>query len=220
MGYCEYKIPFFIEGKYATTREMEIGGKHHEETERIERLTSVTVPLTQEKLEDKKANLSFVREDVRTLFKQELDCAEGKAILSLHGRADKVIRKQGTLIISDDKHTGYPQRHDRMTEPYNDQLLQVLTYLHSRFYLGRSFGGWGEIPHSLKMYQVNIVNTRNKSVYKTYEDIVTERHEELLFDYTSRFTQKCLKWKTFVHHNKSAKCKACGFFNECANAIH
>src|SRR5687767_10529012 len=118
MGYCEYKIPFFIEGKYAATREMEIGGQHHEEAEKIERATAITVPLTENKLKDRKADLSFVREDIRTLFKQELYLAKGNAILSLHGRADKVIRKQGTLIISDDKHTGHPQRHDAMIEPY------------------------------------------------------------------------------------------------------
>ncbi|MDE1819153.1 MAG: hypothetical protein KGI19_11190, partial [Thaumarchaeota archaeon] len=84
------------------------------------------VPLTKTKLQDKKEDLSFVREDIQTSFVQEFDLPAGKAILSLFGRADKVVRKKEILIVSDDKHVSNPRRYDMMSAPYAGQLLQVL----------------------------------------------------------------------------------------------
>lgn len=219
MGYCEYKIPFLKEGISIKTEEMIIGSEHHEELERIERETTITVPLTKKKLEDKKSDLNFIREDIHTAFTHEFDFSNGKAKLTLFGRADKVFREKEILIVSDDKHTANPSRHDTMREPYNDQLLQVLTYLHSKYNLGSSFGGLAEIPHTKKMYKINIVDSKTKLIYKTYEDYVTKNHTELLFNYTSRFTQKCLQWDDLMHHNSKPKCKACGYFNDCTNAL-
>ncbi|MGI0086895.1 MAG: hypothetical protein ACREBI_02895 [Nitrosotalea sp.] len=219
MGYCEFQIPFFIEGIKVETVEMLKGIEHHEEAERIERETVIPVPLTRTKLEDKKADLNFMREDIQTSFAQEFDFPQGSSRLTLSGRADKVIRDKGTLIVSDDKRVSNPSRYDAMPEPYIGQLLQVLTYLNSRYYLGSSFGGWAEIPHVQKRYQINIVDSKTRSVYKTYEDNVTRRHLELLFDYALRFTKKCLQLDALTHHNSKARCKACGFFNDCSRAL-
>lgn len=219
MGYCEFKIPFFAHNVYAKTEEMMIGTQHHEEAEQIERETAITVPLTKKKLENQHSDLNFIREDIQTRFTHEFDFTKGKARLTLFGRADKVMRKNAILMISDDKNTSKPDRHDMMTEPFNDQLLQVLTYLHSKYYLGHSFGGWVDIPHLQKKYQINIVDSKTKRIYKTYETIVDKKEVELLFDYTSRFTQKCLQWDALLHHNSKTKCKACGFFNDCAKAL-
>ncbi len=219
MGYCEFQIPFFIEGVRVETAQMTLGTEHHEEAERIEKETTIQVPLTKTRLEDKKTDLNFMREDIQTLFVKDFDFREGHARLVLFGRADKVIREDQTLIVSDDKHASNPRRYDAMSQPYNSQLLQVLTYLDSKYYLGDSFGGWSGIPHEKKMYQINIVDSRTKSVYKTYKDIVTETHTELLFDYLSQFTKKCLEWDELIHHNSKPKCKACGFFENCSNAL-
>jgi hypothetical protein len=219
MGYCEYKIPFFIQDTYVKTEPMIIGAEYHEEVERIERETAITVPLTEKKLKDKKSDLSFLREDIQTQFVQEFDLPKGKAKLTLFGRADKIIRENETLLISDDKRTSRPERHSTRMQPYDDQLLQVLTYLHSKYYLGTTFGGWIDIPHIKKKYQINIVDSKTKSIYKTYEDIVNKNHIKLLMDYTSKFTQKCLQLETLVHHNSKMKCKACGFFDDCSKAI-
>ena len=220
MGYCEYKIPFFIQGVKAKKSEaMMIGTQHHEESEKLDRETAITVPLTKTKLENKKEDLNFVREDIQTKFVYDFELPKGDAKLTLFGRADKVFRKKEMLIISDDKNTSRPERHDVMTEPYNDQLLQVLAYLHSEYYLGDSFGGWTKIPHKEKSYQINIIDSKSKTIYKTYEDKVNKTHEKLLFDYTSQFTQKCLDWVSLNHHNSRAKCKACGFFDDCDEAL-
>ena len=219
MGYCEFKIPFLIEGVKIKTTEMMIGSEHHEELERIERETVIPIPLTKEKLEDKKADLAFMREDVNTVFMHEFNFPNETARLTLFGRADKVFRQNEVLIVSDDKHTSNPSRHDTMIKPYNDQLLQVLTYLHSKYDLGDSFGGLSDIPHTQMMYRINIIDTRTRSIYKTYEDYVTNTHKEFLFDYVSRFTQKCLQLDELMHHNSKPKCKACGFFNDCNNAL-
>ena len=219
MGYCEFQIPFFIEGIRAETAQMLVGTEYHEEAERIERETSIIIPLTKTKLKDKKADLSFVREDIQTSFVQEFNFSTSKAKLTLFGRADKVIRKNETLIVSDDKHVSNPKRYDMMPEPYIGQILQVLAYLNSEYYLGESFGGWTKIPHSERMYQINIVDSNTKSIYKTYEEIVNEKHVELLLDYASKFTRKCLELDSLTHHNSKPKCKACGFFDNCNNAL-
>ena len=128
------------------------------------------------------------------------------------------MRHKETLIISDDKHTYKPARHDSMKEPYDSQLLQVLAYLHSRYYLGDLLG-WAEIPHTRKMYQVNIIDSRTGSVYKTYENVVGKKDSELLFGNALKFTQKCLNLDELVHHNSKARCKACGYFDDCSKAL-
>jgi hypothetical protein len=216
MGYCEFLIPFFIEGVKAETVQMAAGAQFHEQAEKMERETAVVVPLTKTKLEDKKADLDFIREDIQTLFLLELP--DGKARLELFGRADKVMRQNETLIISDDKHTSSPGRHDAMREPYDSQLLQVLVYLHSKYYLGDLLG-WAEIPHERKAYQVNIIDGRTGSVYKRYENVVGSKETGLLFGNALRFAQKCLQWNELVHHNSRARCRACGFFGECSKAL-
>lgn len=219
MGYCEFQIPFFIEGVRVETSQMLVGTEYHEEAERIDRETAVVVPLTKTKLQDKKEDLSFVREDIQTSFVQEFDLPAGKAILSLFGRADKVVRKKEILIVSDDKHVSNPRRYDMMSAPYAGQLLQVLAYLNSKYYLGESFGGWKEIPCSEKMYQINIVDSKTRSIYKTYEEIVNENHAELFLGYTSKFVKKCLELDSLEHHNSKPKCKACGYFSDCSHAL-
>lgn len=195
------------------------GAEHHEEAERIERETAILVPLTVEKLQDKKQDLSFVREDVRAVYQIEFDTEKGKALLTLKGRADKVIRMQSTLIIYDDKSTVNPSRHDNRTEPYLDSLLQLLTYLHSKFYLGRKLGGWAEIPHSKKMYQVNIIDRNSGQIYKTYEETVTKVHTQLLIDHATKFALKCLELDALAHHNNKYKCRPCGYFKDCSFAL-
>jgi hypothetical protein len=219
MGYCEFKIPFLVEGVKVKTAEMIIGSVHHEDLERMERETVVPVPLTREKLQDKKADLSFMREDVNTVFTHEFDLPSGPSRVTLFGRADKVYRENEVLIISDDKHTANPGRHDALKNPYNDQLLQVLAYLHSRYDLGSPFGGVAEIPHTQKMYRINIVDSRTRQIYKTYQESVTSMHTGFFMDFVLRFMLKCLQLDELVHHNSKAKCKACGYFGECSNAL-
>ena len=219
MGYCEFQIPFFIEGVKVQTVEMSKGTEYHEEAERIERESSVAVPLTRVQLEDTGADLDFMREDIQTLFEKEFDISGGKVRLYLFGRADKVVRRQETLIISDDKHTSNLGRYGIMSEPYFSQMLQVLAYLNSRYYLGESFGGWSEIPHVRKKYEINIVDSGTKSVYKRFEGIVTGGQVDLFLDAASSFALKCLSLQGLVHHNSEKKCKACGYFGTCSHAL-
>lgn len=68
MGYCEFQIPFFIEGVKVETVQMAAGTQYHEQAEKMERETAVMVPLTRTELEDRKADLNFIREDIQTLF--------------------------------------------------------------------------------------------------------------------------------------------------------
>ena len=219
MGYCEYKIPFFAKGDYVKTEAMIIGGQFHKEAEDFDRETAITEPLTKMELETKTEDIEFVREDISTIFIHDFNFPKGKTRLTLSGRADNVYRSEETLVISDDKHTNRPEKHDNRTKPYNDNLLQVLTYLYSKFDLGDSFGGWSEIPHKAKSYKINIIDQKTKATYKTYQEIVSKKHEEFLFDYASLFTQKCLQWDALKHHNMKAKCKPCGYFGRCEHEL-
>jgi len=216
MGYCEYKIPFFAKDDYVKTEAMIVGQQYHEEVEEVERETAITIPLTEEKLKTKTEDLDFIREDIRTLFVHDFDLPKGKARLTMYGRADNISRNEGVLVISDDKHTARPEKHYRRTEPYNDNLLQVLTYLYSKYRLG---GSWAEIPHKAKSYEINIIDKKTKLTYMTYQSIVNKKHEEFLFDYASQFTQKCLQWDALEHHNNKAKCKPCGYFGRCEHEL-
>jgi len=220
MGYCEFKIPFFINDLKEIKSERVISGtQFYQELQKINSETSIMLPLSKTKLRDKKADLSLIREDIQTQFTQEVRSSRGKSKLTLFGRADKIFRKNGTLIISDDRNTANPSHHASRTEPYSDHLLQALTYLHSKYYLGDSFGGWAQIPHKRKSYQINIIDNKTKRVQKTYEEIVSPRHENLLFNSTIQFTQKCLQWLELNHHNSKTKCESCGFFNDCEKAL-
>jgi hypothetical protein len=220
MGYCEFKIPFFINGiKEIETEQMIFGTQFYGEAQKINAETSIMLPLSKTKLRDKKADLSLMREDIQTQFTQEVRSSKGKSKLTLFGRADKIFRKNGTLIISDDRITSNPSHHESRIEPYNDHLLQILTYLHSKYYLGDSFGGWTQIPHKRKSYQINIIDSKTKRIQKTYEEIVSPRHENLLFNSTIQFSQKCLQWLELNHHNSKKKCEPCRFFNDCEKAL-
>jgi len=220
MGYCEFKIPFFINDvNEIKTEQRVIERQYYQEAEKIGPEASIMLPLSKTKLRDKKEDISLKGVDIQTQFTQEIRSSKGKSKLTLFGRADKIFRKNGTLIISDDRNTSNPNHHDSRMEPYNDQLLQILTYLHSKFYLGDSFGGWTQIPHKRKSYQINIIDNRTQIIRKRYEEIVTPRHENLLFNSTIRFTQKCLQWLELNHHNSKTKCKPCDFLNDCEKAL-
>ena len=219
MGYCEFKIPFFINGVNEIKTEQMIIERQFYQAEKIDPETSIMLPLSKTKLRDKKADLSLLRMNIHTQFTQEVRSSKGKSKLTLFGRADKIFRKNGTLIISDDRTTSNPNHHDSRMEPFNDQLLQVLTFLHSKFYLGDSFGGWTQIPHKRKSYHINIIDNRTQRIHKTYEEIVSPRHENLLFNSTIQFAQKCLQWLELNHHNSKTKCEPCGFFNDCKKAL-
>jgi hypothetical protein len=211
IGYCEYKIPFFAKNIYVKTLDMQKGEEHHEEAERTEKETSVAVPLTVAALHDAQCDLDFFREDIDTIYARDFQSIKGNARLVLFGRADKIIRRESTLIIHDDKRTNNPSRHDGRGSPFLDNRLQVLTYLHSKFFLGRRYGGWVDIPHTSKKYRLNIIDGRTKQIYKTYEEVVEQEHLSLLERYASEFTFKCLQWIPLRHHNNINKCTPCGY---------
>lgn len=221
MGYCEYKIPFYAKNVYVATEQMNKGEEYHEEAETLERIFAIPIPLKAKDLKNKKKDLNFFRENIHSTYTLELNLLQGKAMLTLFGRADKIVRKNSTLTITDDKRTSSPFMHIKRTEPFPDQLLQVLAYLHSKFYFGKKFGGWIEIPHEAKAYRVNIIDGNTGKIYKTYENVVTQNHKSLLEQYAATFVLKCMELQELKHHNNKNKCQPCGYFkaNLCQFAI-
>lgn len=50
MGYCEFQIPFFIEGVRVETSQMLVGTEYHEEAERIDRETDCCCTIDKNKI--------------------------------------------------------------------------------------------------------------------------------------------------------------------------
>ncbi len=145
MGYCEYKIPFYIRGIKppknieAETRKAE-GKAGHEKEEKIEieKIEKGDIELlTKEqmflRLPDVNADIAFSREDIITKFfyKTKIDARDIDLILT--GRADKVSRENGYLTVYEDKFPKNPLDYAKKSAPFSSQILQALIYLNSKF---------------------------------------------------------------------------------------
>jgi hypothetical protein len=112
MGYCEHRIPFYMEGIKAPTLQTMQGAKAHDEEEELEHEQFVMVPITVEELTDIGKDVEFAREKIFTRLLLPLKIEDENVALLLHGRADKVLRNKQTLIIQDDKFPYNVKKYD------------------------------------------------------------------------------------------------------------
>ena len=116
------------------------------------------IPVTKETLEDIEKDIEFALERVHTRFYSEIDInAVGIPIL-LFGRADKVKRSNGTLIVEDCKFPSAKDKYVDKIEPFDDQKLQTLVYLNSYFNENGSLDPekFYSIPYEKKVWIINI----------------------------------------------------------------
>lgn len=134
MGYCEIRIKHFLEGIKAPDTEITIEGtKSHEKEEDYEKEHFEFVPISEEELADFNKDVEFAREAIYIRFLTQIEFGNEKVPILIVGQADKVLRNKGKLTVEDSK---FPQNRDKyleMFEPYEDQKLQTLLYLNSRF---------------------------------------------------------------------------------------
>jgi len=219
MGYCEHKIPFHIEGvRPPPSVETLQGTAAHEAEEEYEKENFEFVTITEEDLSDVSNDVEFPRENIFTRLLFPIQVGSKKIVLLIHGRADKIFRSQGTLYVQDDKFPTNLAKYNDRFEPFDDQKLQALTYLHSQFTDEGSFNpdDWFEIPHNDKSWIIQIKDKRNDNKpFKIFKGIHNKSSEKFFTSSLHRFALLTLDLEERNHHNITAKCKPCRFFDQC-----
>lgn len=218
IGYCEHKIIFHLEGiKAPPSLETIQGTTAHKDEEEYEKENFVFVPLSTEELADMTRDVEFPRENIFTRFLYPMKIGNSKIFLLIHGRADKIFRNNQTLVVQDDKFPTKLEKYDERFEPFDDQKLQALTYLHSRFTESGSFDPeeWFEIPHKEKAWIIQIKNRNTNEIYKIFKGIHNENSEKFFKQSLERFVLLSLEMEERVHHNMPTKCKPCSYFDQC-----
>lgn len=219
MGYCEIRIKHFLKGIKPPQTQITIEGtKAHEAEELYEKEHFEFVPITQEELDDITTDIEFAREDIYTRFLTELDYGNKNVALLIFGRADKILRSEGTLIVEDTKFPYNIQRYvEKVTEPYDDQKLQTLLYLNSRFAENGSLNPdeWFDIPHDKKAWIINIKDKKAGKSVKIFRGIQTNEALEFLQEKLGKFALSVLGVTEPEHHNSINKCRACRSQNDC-----
>ena len=214
MGYCELRIKHFLRGiRYASNTN----------NDRRHRLPRKRGGIRKEhfnlnlshlrELKDLKKDIEFIREGLYTRYTKELTFGGESVSLLIYGRADKVMRSQGTLIVEDSK---YPQTKDKYLdkyEPYNDQKLQTLLYLNSLFSDVTCFDQTRcfEISCNRKAWIINIKDKFTLQSIKIFQGYQTKQAEDFLNQKISRFVLLVLDKMQPTHHENVNKCRSCRF---------
>lgn len=159
MGYCEFRIKHFLEGIRPPQTEITIEGiKAHEKQEQYEREHFEFVPISKEELADITKDVEYAYESIYTRFLVPLTFGDKKLLMLVFGRADKVFRSKGTLMVEESKFPWEKGKYVETYEPFPDQKLQTLLYLNSHFTENGSFDPkvWFKIPHKDKAWIINI----------------------------------------------------------------
>ena len=222
LGYCEYKIPLSIKGtKPKMTRLITLGTSAHKEKHDEELESEELEPVSQEQIADKQEDIVFARENIHSKllipFKFETKEGHEKALVSLSGRVDKIMRVGKTLVVQDDKFTKKPQTYKKKTQPYPNQLLQVLTYLNSLYssFNGKDPKDWFDIPHIKKRWDIKIHDINTQKIYKTFSDYQDAISLYYLHTCLKKFASIALEITKPEHHNSKPKCSACNIKDFC-----
>ena len=222
MGYCEMRIKHFLKGIKPPQTEITIEGtKAHEKEEEYEKEHFEFVPISQEESADISKDMEFAREDIYTRFLTEMKYGNKKLLILIIGRADKVSRSKGTLIVEDTKYPNNIQKYLEKIEPYDDQKLQALLYLNSHFTENGSFNpkDWFPIPHDEKAWIINVKDKKTGESVKIFKGIQTKVAEKFLNEKLSKFALAVLGVNEPEHHKSIKKCLSCRSLSSCEYKI-
>ncbi len=224
MGYCEFKIPFALKGIKPPPTEATIeGAKAHQRQEQFEKEHFEMVPVTNEQLADLKKDVEFAYESINTRLIVPLSFPQyPNANMLIFGRADKVYRSQGTLIVEESKFPFNPTKYLQTFEPYPDHKLQTLLYLNSLFANENSLDSktWFEIPHQQKAWIINVKDRKTGETIKTFKGLQTNDLEQYMKGNLQRFAQIAAGQTQPQHHQRQAKCAKCRLENCQHNLCH
>ena len=217
MGYCEFKIPLALKGIKPPPTEATIQGeKAHKRQEQFEKEHFEMFPVTSEELEDLNKDVEFAYESINTRLSVPLSFANyPKSNMLIYGRADKVYRNGGKLIVEESKFPFNPSKYLQTFEPYPDHKLQTLLYLNSSFANGDSLDSraWFEIPHSQKAWIINVKDRKTGETIKTFKGLQTSELEQFMKSNLQRFAQIASGELLPKHHQREAKCAKCRIEN-------
>lgn len=213
MGYCEYKIPLALKGTKPPLIDAIIeGASAHYRQELYEKEHFEMIPVTNEELADLQRDIEFAYESIKTRLTVPLSFQKYvKAEMNIFGRADKVYRSQGILIVEESKFPLNPIKYLQSFEPYPDHKLQTLLYLNSFFANENSFDSrnWFEIPHNQKAWIINVKDRKTGETIKTFKGLQTSELEQYLQSKLERFAQIVAGEVKPQHHHRKAKCSKC-----------
>lgn len=243
MTYCEHKIPFYIGGikppehKESEDRKAvgEIGHIREEkiETDKIEKgeirpIDDAELPWL---LSDMVCDLEFSREDIFTKLSHKMQIDQKYIKLILTGRADKILRRDGCLIVQEDKFPKNAMTYVDREKPFDSQMLQALIYLNSKFVRKSAEAAsgrvnwrqiikdsrWFDIPHNNKKWIINIrnINGGDNKIIKTFDGTQNNEDKTYLDNNLSRFISIILGKTEKNHHGNFKKCIPCEYASIC-----
>ena len=222
LGYCEYKIPLFIEGiKPKPSQSLILGTKAHREEEKYEQEYVELEPVSIEQIEEKQEDIEFARENIYSTLNIPFEFPSENVLVTLSGRIDKILRVDETLVVQDDKFVGRPQIYDNKTQPYPSQLLQVLAYLNSNYSAKRSKDSedFFDMQHTRKKWQIRICDRKTREPYKIFSEYQDSFSLHYLHSSLEKFATISLGITNPEHHNSKPKCDACNLKSFCEYRI-
>jgi hypothetical protein len=222
MGYCEFRIKHFLEGMKAPETKVTLEGtEFHKKEVDYEREHFEFVTLSQEELENIKKDIEFAREGIYTRFLTKMKYGKKSLSLLIIGRADKIVRSKGMLIVEETKTTENTEKYLAEFEPYEDQKIQVLLYLNSSYTSNPDLTSKEriQIPHKRKAWIVNIKDKKTGKSVKIFKGVQTKEAKEFLREKMVRFALVVMGKLQPEHHKNVKKCRSCRFFDDCEYKI-
>lgn len=218
MGYCEFRIKHFLKGMKPPQTKVTIEGTEaHEKEIEYEKEHFEFVPLTEKELEDIDKDIEFAREGIFTRLLTTIKYGKKRILMLIVGQADKIARSKGMLIVEETKYPENTEKYLGKSEPYEDQKLQALLYLNSRYTENPDLTSreWVRIPHKGKAYFVNIKDKKTGESIRIFKVIQTKEVEKFLKEKISRFALVVMDKSEPKRHESIGKCRSCRFVNGC-----
>lgn len=223
MGFCEFRIKHFLKGIRPPQTKITIEGtESHEKEVEYEREHFEFVPLTQKEIEDIHKDIEYAREGIFTRFLTKMKFNKKTVSMLIVGRADKIKRSRELLIVEETKYPENTEKYLEKFEPYEDQTMQALLYLNSRYTDNPDSltpKEWFMIPHKGKAWIINIKDKKTRESVIIFRGIQTKEAEKFLKEKIRRFALLVMGKLELEHHKSIKKCRSCRLFNSCEDKI-
>jgi len=170
-----------------------VGKRMHEKLEE-EDLLMPREAASEEELSDSSVDLDIPREAVQIVIERF-----NKEKFYYIGKPDKIVRKNGNVLIIDDRIT--KKKH----EPYPDKILQLCCYCEG---FVRNFSN--KVAFNKIFFKI-VQRDSNGKILQEVERGYTDDLKEMLAENFSVFESIFNKDIRPTHHNNGNKCRACGF---------
>ena len=218
MGYCEFRIKHFLKGvKPPQTKVTIEGTESHEKEAKYEREHFEFVTMTQKELEDIDKDIELAREGIFTRLPKKIKYGKKSLSVLIIGRADKIARSKGMLIVEETKYPESTEKYLEKFEPYEDQTMQALLYLNSRYTDNSNSTAkeWFGIPHKRKAWIINVKDKKTGKSIRIFKGIQTKGTEKFLKGKIGRFALVVIGKLEPEHHKNIRKCRSCRFVDGC-----